>query len=309
MRHVFTIFCVFASTTACTSMEHLRPDMEARPLPSRADEVAYINDLRQAYDVVTLLSSKGDQLIPCYTGADLRPFRPKYVQGYPDWDPNQEVVGSEKQCLQFKKSPGDPAITRYLESGFGLTDLYCQRYFIIATETRQSRKLQRGLFKTGDTLMNAVLSALSAGANPIAISSAGFSAIDSGYGAIDDAFVVAPTREDVRDLVHSAQQKFRAEVFGKDSKSMPESYGSARGVVEGYAGLCTFDGMRQLVANSVKETTDKLNADAAKVKKGEDTHTTDNAATTGTAKTNKAKTPPPEPAPDRVIPMVTVSPQ
>ena len=246
------------SASACTTFEETRPDMEARPLPSRGDEIAYINELRKAY------RPDEDGAMPCYTGQDLKPFRPKYVQGYAEWDSDQEAKG---RCVRFAPNPGDGPITSYLESGFGLTDLYCQRYFTIATETRQSRKLQRSFFKTGDTLLNAVMGALSVGANPIAISSAGFSAIDSGYGAVDDAFVVAPTREDVRKLVHGAQQKFRAEVFRKGERGeteLPKSYAAARSTIERYAGLCTFDGMRQLVADAVATQTDALNTSAKK---------------------------------------------
>lgn len=247
-------------TSACTTFEPLRPDMEARPLPSRADEIAYINELRTAYRV------DDGQSVPCYTGENLKAFRPKYVQGYPDWDQAQEAAGYKGQCLRFAEDPGDDKMSSYLESGFGLTDLYCQRYFVVATETRQSRKLQRGIAKTGDTLMNAVLGALSVAASPIAISSAGFSAIDSGYGAIDDAFVVAPTREDVRQLVMGAQQRFRADVFSKDKdgkSQLPKRYASGRATIERYAGLCTFDGMRQLVADAVTTKTTDLNASAA----------------------------------------------
>jgi hypothetical protein len=242
--------------------------MEARPLPSRADEIAYINELRKAYRVDTSAD------IPCYTGKDLKPFRPKFVQGYPDWDAGQEVAAYDKQCLRFAADPKPEQMTAYLESGFGLTDLYCQRYFTIATETRQSRRLQRDVVKTGGTLVNAVLTALSAGSNPIGITSSGFSAIDAGYGAVDDAFVVAPTRDDVRKLVLGAQQQFRADVFKADNKGrvqLPKRYQSARATIERYAGLCTFDGMRQLVADAVKEKTDALNTSAQETPaKGED---------------------------------------
>lgn len=228
-------------------------------MPSRADEIAYINELRKAYAV------EPNGPVPCYTGAKLKPFRPKYVQGYPDMDDAQDAGAFDGQCLRFAENPGPDKIGAYLENGFGLTDLYCQRYFIVATQTRQGRRLQRGLFKTGDTLMNAVLSALSVGANPIAISSAGFSAVDAGYGAIDDAFVVAPSRDDVRQLVLSAQQRFRADIFTKDTNGVsqvPKSYASARATVERYAGLCTFDGMRQLVADALAAKTAALNASA-----------------------------------------------
>lgn len=283
MNHASHLLCGIAaivSLPACTSFEPLRPDMEARPLPSRADEIAYINELRKAYQVDTSPN------IPCYSGKDLKPFRPKFVQGYREWDAGQEVAAYDGQCLRFASDPKPEEMTAYLESGFGLTDLYCQRYFTIATETRQSRKLQRDVAKTGGTLVNAVLTALSAGSNPIGITSAGFSAIDSGYGAIDDAFVVAPTREDVRKLVQGAQQKFRADVFKPDAKGqlqLPKRYASARATIEKYAGLCTFDGMRQLVADAVTDKTDALNVSAQKTA-GKDEKKTD----TQTAESKKA---------------------
>lgn len=264
MRHFLSIIGILVGTGACTSVEELRPDMESRPLPSRADEIAYINELREAYTTVSLADRKS---VPCYAGEKLHSFRPKYVQGYPDWDPQQDTAAYSGQCLRFKPNPGVQKITSYLESGFGLTDLYCQRYFTVATETRQSRALQRNLVKTGGTLMNAVLAALSGSAASRSISTAAFGAVDSGYGAVDDAFVVAPTRDDVRKLVLSAQQKYRSAIFKKDSSgkaNLPVSYASARAAVERYAGLCTFDGMRQLVADAVASKTKALNESAEK---------------------------------------------
>ena len=255
-----TIFlAAFLSASACTSIEPLRPDMEARPLPSRADEIALINQLRKAY---TLDDAGG---IPCYAGKNLRSFRPKYVQGYPDYDSDQDVAAYAGKCLRFAPNPGDASITSYLESGFLLTDLYCNRYFTVATEERQTRQLQRGLFKTVDTLTNAVMAALSASAPAIAVSSASFSAVDSGYGNVDDAFVVAPTRDDVKKLVLSGQQQIRADVFKKDKRgemTLPKSYASARATIERYAQLCSFDGMRQQVADAVHSKTTAQN-DAA----------------------------------------------
>jgi hypothetical protein len=299
MRRLFAILAILTSTTACSSIEPLRPDMEARALPSRADEIAYINGLRQAYGPTT-----NDY---CYDGKTLPAFRPKFTQGYREWDDPQELRGS---CIGWADPPkAANAVQTYLENGFGLTDLYCQRYFTIATETRQSRKLQQQTFKAGDALINAVMLALSSPERALGLSHAGFSAIDTTYRNIDEAFVVAPTREDVRDLVHGAQQKFRSEVFAKDSKSMPKSYASARAVIESYAGLCSFDGMRQLVANSVKQTTDKLNDDAARAQGGQEGAETGEKTKGATTGKGGTAPPPAKPAPDRVIPMVTVSPQ
>ena len=288
MRRII-LLAALLSASACTSFEPLRPDMEARPLPSRADEIAYINELRKAYTL------DDASRIPCYAGVKLRSFRPKYVQGYPDYDSEQDVAAYAGKCLRFAKDPGDAAITSYLESGFGLTDLYCQRFFTVATEERQTRQLQRGLFKTGDTLTNAVMAALSASANAIAISSAGFSAIDSGYGNVDDAFVIAPSRDDVRKLVLSAQQKFRADVFKKDDKgqlALPKSYASARATIERYAGICSFDGMRQQVADAVAtKTTDQNDAAQATANQGGQAGQAGQAGNNGGKKAPESKMP------------------
>lgn len=248
---------IFAS--GCTSIEALRPDMEARLVPSRLDEIAFINGLREAYAPV-----EGDAKAGCYDGRNLKPIRPKYSQGYAEDDPAQHKLAQPK-CVVFKPAGantevGSVAITRYLENGFGLTDLYCQRYFVIATQTRQGRRFQRNTGSAVDVLVASVLTALGGGTTATGLANAGFEAFDSTYKNIDDAFVVAPERDDVRKLVHAAQQDFRATIF--DAKTLPKSYPGARSVIERYAGLCSFDGMRQLVADAVSGKAKDLNAKA-----------------------------------------------
>lgn len=245
--------------SGCTSIEPLRPDMEARLIPSRLDEIAFINGLREAYTPVT-------ESIGCYDGKSLKRLRPKYSQGYAEDDPAQDALGSS-QCVTFRETSTDAVIraaqvTRYLENGFGLTDIYCQRYFVIATQTRQGRKFQRNTGSAVDVLVGSVLTALGGGTTITGLANAGFEAFDSTYKNIDDAFVVAPERDDVRKLVHAAQQDFRATVF--DVKSLPQSYPGGRSVIERYAGLCSFDGMRQLVADAVSGKAKDLNEKAAR---------------------------------------------
>jgi len=235
--------------------------MEARPIPSSPDEMAYINELREAF-VAEAQTSNG---IPCYTGENLKPFRPKFTQGYREWDDDAERGGAAG-CLRYRpiKAGEDGRVKTYLEAGLGLTDLYCQRFFTMATEDRQTRHLQRGVVKTGDILMTAILGALNGVKNLQTFTHAGFGAVDSVYNEIDEAFLVAPSRDDLRKLVLSAQQDYRAHLFSNwaQNKERPHSYPSARSVIERYAGLCTFDGMRQLVADSVAEKTNQLNAEA-----------------------------------------------
>lgn len=281
MKRYVIAAAVLAS--GCTSIEPLRPDMAARSMPSRLDEIAYINSLREAFEF-TQTPSTG-----CYAGSELRYFRPKYTQGYPDHNSEQEqgIVG---MCVKYKTlvpAEREEAIARYLDAGYGLTDLYCQRYFVIAAETAQARRFQRNSGSTVDTLMNAVLGVANAGQTALAVANAGFEAYDSTYQNIEDAFMVAPELENVRKLVHAAQLDYRSSTA---KKPLPQSYESARSVIERYAGLCSYSGMKQLVNDSVSsETRDLLDSaerggTGAKTNAG--TNRTEGTNTTEGANTN-----------------------
>jgi hypothetical protein len=230
-------------------VERFRPDLAARVLPSRLDEIAYVNALRQAFD---FHEPNGGA---CYNGAELRHFRPRLEQGRPDHLRQQELAGA--YCVSYRRlAPAErtEAVTRYLEAGFGLTDLYCQRFFTIAAEAAQQRHFQRNSFSALDALVGAVLGFANAGQTASSIVNAGFEGIDSTYQNIDNAFLVAPDLANVRDLVHAAQEDFRTRAYA----SLPNSYESARAVIERYAGHCSFTGMRQLVNDSVTTATREL---------------------------------------------------
>jgi hypothetical protein len=263
----------------CTSVEPLRPDMAARVTPSRLEEIAYINALRSA---LTFEPANGGA---CYDGANLKYFRPTLEQGYPNHTSEQEA-GPEGRCVKFRELESGErvgAIRRYLEAGFGLTDMYCTRFFAIASESAQKRKFQRNAGSTADTLVNAVLGVAGAGETALAVANAGFEAIDSTYQNIGDSFLVAPELENVEKLVNSAQQDYRTRAFA----TLPSSYEGARSVIGGYAKHCTYTGMKQLVNDSVTAQTkalsdvgDKNKTNAAGA--GTSTTTSNNNNATGT---------------------------
>lgn len=240
--------------TACTSFEPLRPDLAARSVPSRLDEIAYVNGLRQAIEYVDAASDAG-----CYVGKDLDYFRGSLEQGYPNHT-KEEENGRSEWCARFKTlgNEAPAAIDRYLQSGYGLTDLYCQRYFVIAVESDRKRQFSRNMGATGDGLVNAVMAA--AGAGPVAsqVSNALFEGYDSTYQNIQDAFMVSPDLSAVRKLVHEVQRKFKTDV----ESNPPKSYEAARQVIERYAGTCSYTGMKQMVNDSVSQQTENL-ADAS----------------------------------------------
>jgi hypothetical protein len=250
MNRILALVLATTGLSACTSFEPLRPDIAARVNPSRLDEIAYINRLRDAYRY------DASGLAGCYSGENLDYFRPTLEQGYPNHTMEQESV-SKGGCVRFKDltdNDRDKALKLYLEAGFGLTDLYCARYFAIATESAQKRKFQRNAGTTVDTLVNAVLAVASAGETALAVANAGFEAIDSTYQNIGDSFLVAPELENVEKLVNSAQQDYRTRAFA----TLPTSYEGARSVIGGYAKHCSFTGMKQLVNDSVSSQTKAL---------------------------------------------------
>lgn len=247
--------------SACTSLEPLRPDMHARPIPSRIDEVAFINGLRAAY-----VAYAGPD---CYVGTGLKAYRPKFVQGYREYDANAENLSSG-QCIRFAMLDANPAVREplvreYLANGFGLTDLYCNRFFMTAAETRQSRRMQSTTLSGVDTLVTSVFTALGAGTVTTGVLNNTFEAGTATYNNIDASFLVAPDRDDLVKLVQSAQDSIRTQAF----TDLPKSYPTARSVIERYASTCTFDGMRALVGVAVKQAATKLADEAAKPKAGD----------------------------------------
>lgn len=245
-----TLILAATLLAGCTSIEPLRPDIAARVPPSRLDEIAYINGLRRAFDFDA-------QQRGCYDGRGLGYFRPTLEQGYQQHTKEQEEAPGQT-CVSYRLA-GTAEIQSYLEAGFGLTDLYCQRFFVIAQESAQKRRFQRSTGSTVGGLVNSVLGLASAGQTAVAISGAGFTALNSAYQNVEDAFLVAPELENVRKLVHAAQDDFRQKSF----KTLPGSYPSARSIIERYAGLCSYSGMKQLVDDSVSSETKSLNDQAS----------------------------------------------
>ncbi len=254
-KYRWALVLAAASLAGCTSVEALRPDIAAKPLPSRLDEIAYINSLRSAYEVVT-----DDH---CFDGKDLRAFKAKLGQGYRKTDDPENFLSSDK-CLKFKavdgsKLAGKSALADYLTAGFGLTDLYCKRFFSIASETQQNRVFGRNLTNGVDTLVGSILTLASAGDTAIGITNGSFGLINGTLEGFDAAYLVGPDMPEVERLVKAEQTLFKETVFAKDGKSFPSSYAGARSVIESYAGICSFTGMRQLVAKSVADKTETLN--------------------------------------------------
>lgn len=285
MKQLILALLTATSLSACTSVERLRPDVEARTPPSRLEEIAYINVLREAFDDAPGARLPAGELSPeCY-GGDNTYFRGQLSQGYREHTREQEALprspnaDPRPQCVTYRDGNPDD-IRRYLQAGFGLSDLYCQRFFIVASQASLRRRFGRGIGTATDSLIGTILSLATAGETAIGIVNAGFGAIDSTFQNIDDSFMVAPDLENVRSLVHASQDSYRTETLGKN---LPQSYAAARAVIERYAGICSYTGIRRLVNVSVGDQTGRLQAQTDQRRSGTTTTTGATTATTAPA--------------------------
>jgi hypothetical protein len=249
----------------CTSFEGTRPDIAAKPVPSRFDEIAHINALRSAFEFLPSNDAAGDvqrSTLGCFQGSELQAFRAKSAEGYARGVPEEYDDATNAMCVFYRELPDDPdakkkVLLDYVSAGFSLTDLYCSRFFTVVTASAQNRAFGKSVFGGVDTLMSSILTLANAGKTAIGIANSGFGLIDTTFDAYDSAYLVAPDMANVRKLVFAAQNEYRANVLEGDNDA-PKTYATARSIIERYAGLCTFPGMRQLVNDSISEKTDDI---------------------------------------------------
>lgn len=249
----------------CTSFEGTRPDIAAKPVPSRFDEIAHINELRSAFEFVPstgAATSARRSTLGCFEGTDLQAFRAKSAEGYARGVPEEYDAETATMCVYYRPLPADPQARKkilfdYVSAGFSLTDLYCARFFTVVTASAQNRTFGKSVFGGVDTLVSSILTLSNAGKTAIGVANSGFGLIDTTFDAYDSAYLVAPDMANVRKLVLAAQNEYRANVLEGD-KDFPQTYATGRSIIERYAGLCTFPGMRQLVNDSISEKTDDI---------------------------------------------------
>jgi hypothetical protein len=276
---IFVLLSTLVGLSGCTSVEGLRPDIAARPVPSGLDEVAYINVLRSAFVVqnaTNTIFGSPDQAL-CFKGDGLKPFRSKSAQGYAATK-NLEDKLPQDTCITYKQVPDNQAgkaeLRNYLTAGFGLTDIYCQRFFTVANASEQNRKFGRSFASGVDVLVSSILTLSGAGEVPVGIANAGFGLVDKTFEGYDAAYLVAPDMSNVRKLVLAAQDQYRKQALDMSLPAFPTGFASSRSVIERYAGICTYSGMRELINKSLKDKTDEINAgqvkDAANESNGND---------------------------------------
>ena len=149
----------------------------------------------------------------------------------------------------FKRDPKPEDITRFVNAGFTLTDIYCDVFFRNTNLSFRKRKFGRGATNDVGTVITGILGLASTGPKVISGVATGFGLADSSWRNYDESFVVSPELDVVRSLVLSAQDQFRRATID----NIPTDYMTARSAVIRYAGLCSFLGMQALLNQSVDQ--------------------------------------------------------
>lgn len=219
----------------------------------------------------------------CYDGSGLKRFKSKLGEGLHNSAGKEEFLGNgpdeNNECITYKayQRPNFDNVDQlnnkesqlrllemqtYLAAGFGLTDIYCNRFFTSASASQQNRQFFQDLNTGVDTLVGSVLALSGAGTTAIGITNSGFGLIGDGIQGFDAAYLIAPDLGAVQKLLEAAQAEFRAPYFAGDNKTkaniFPRSYPAARGIIERYASLCSFTGMRQLINRSITDETSDI---------------------------------------------------
>jgi hypothetical protein len=158
---------------------------------------------------------------------------------------NSAVTLNENRASGTIATPNAADIATYLNAGYTLTDIYCDRFFRAASESRQRRAYSRTLFNDVGAAMSAALGLSGASPDVIAGVATATGLSDSAWQNYDRSFVVAPELGQVRLLVLSAQDEFRR------TNATPNNLYAAQSMIVRYAGLCSYVGMQGLLTDSL----------------------------------------------------------
>lgn len=151
-------------------------------------------------------------------------------------------------------------IQTYLESGFALSDLYCDDFLNQIEESQRRRKFGRALSSDAGAAITTILGLASAGQGVVAGSAAFFGLADSTWRQYDDAFTLSPDTSSIRNLVNSAKDAYRAEIPEFSRPTFPKNYSKAQSYILRYANICSTLGIQGLLNQSTNQQIQELKA-------------------------------------------------
>lgn len=171
----------------------------------------------------------------------------------------QSWVNSYKK---LRDEPKKENIRPYIGSGITYSDLICRDYF----ERLSLTKAHRDHAKTETNLVGGLTASLmglaKASAGGIAATSAAFSFGSASFDAYDDAFLVSPKIAELENLVQRKQEQVEIIIYRKlDSNAKwpngIDSMDEADRALNSYIEICTPNGIRNLLTESIEEKKSK----------------------------------------------------
>lgn len=180
-------------------------------------------------------------------------------------DPTAKNASEIKSLTIVTKGNASTAeIRRYLAAGFNLSNFYCKRFLNKTDEAYRRRRYARSLGNDVGTAVTTVLGLANAGEAAVSALAAATGVVDSALRNYDDSFLITPELGTVKGLLRAAQANFRAQYLGLEGV-LPSDYDTAQSVIQDYADLCSFQGMKELLTisasqqqSTLKTATEKL---------------------------------------------------
>lgn len=146
-----------------------------------------------------------------------------------------------------KPNPEDGAIKTYMQAGFSLANLYCSLYFRKLTRDQALLDYQRTQISLASGLATGLMGIFDAGSAATGATGAALGFLGASLDNINTSFLLAPKVESLEKLVVNAHVTF---VNGLDPKDY-ETFPQAQTLVNRYAAICSFRGLKELVDQSV----------------------------------------------------------
>jgi hypothetical protein len=175
--------------------------------------------------------------------------------------------------------PTDPlAISRYVGTGITYSQLLCADYFDRQVYAQAHRNFARSEMNLSAGLASTLLGLAKASATGVAATGALFSFTEASFDAFDGAYLVSPELADLERLVREKLREEEVVIYRKlyaDAASTRwpdrvETLDQAERVLGDYVFHCTFNGMKVLLAASIKNRSDAIGQNVRELQSGDE---------------------------------------
>jgi hypothetical protein len=138
-------------------------------------------------------------------------------------------------------------IKKYMYAGFSLSDMYCALYFRELTKQQAMLDWQRTQINLASGLATGLLGIFSSSSAATGATGAVLSFFGATTDNVNTTFLLAPKIESLEYLVQKTHTQYVSTL--KDSDYI--YFSQAQSLINRYAGMCTFRGLKELIDESV----------------------------------------------------------